>query len=42
MIAIVGTQYWDPTVFKELCPRTYEVHRLMNQLENVKRFIIGR
>jgi hypothetical protein len=42
MIAIVGTQYWDPTVFKEVYPRAFEVHRLMNQPENVKRFIIGR
>ena len=42
MIAIVGTQYWDPSVFKDAYPRAYEVHRLMNQPENVKRFIIGR
>jgi hypothetical protein len=42
MIAIVSTQYWDPTVFKEVYPRAYEVHCLMNQLESVKRFIIGR
>lgn len=42
MIAIVGTQYWDPSVFKEVYPRAYKVHQLMNQPENVKRFIIGR
>eukprot|EP01034_Spumella_vulgaris_P024936 gene24936-31334_t len=35
MIAIVGTQYWDPETFRE-------VHVLMSQPENVKRFIIGR
>ena len=42
MIAIVGTQYWDPEVFREAYPRAYKLHRLMNQPENVKRFIIGR
>ena len=42
MIAIVGTQYWDPEVFREVYPRAYKLHRLMNQPENVKRFIIGR
>jgi hypothetical protein len=39
-IAIVGTQYRDLTVFKKVCPRAFEVHRLMN--EPVKRFIINR
>jgi hypothetical protein len=42
MIAIVGTQYWDPQVFQEVYPRAFRLHRLMNQPENVKRFIIGR
>jgi hypothetical protein len=42
MIAIVGTQYWDPEVFREVYPRAYKLHRLMSQPENVKRFIIGR
>ncbi len=42
MIAIVGTQYWDPETFREVYPRAYQIHRLMNQPENVKRFIIGR
>ncbi len=42
MIAIVGTQYWDPDVFRDVYPRAYKLHRLMNQPENVKRFIIGR
>jgi hypothetical protein len=42
MIAIVGTQYWDLTVFMEVYPRVYEVQRLMNQPENMKRVIIGR
>lgn len=42
MIAIVGTQYWDPEVFRNVYPRAYKLHRVMNQPENVKRFIIGR
>lgn len=42
MIAIVGTQYWDPEVFRHVYPRAYNVHRIMGQPENVKRFIIGR
>jgi hypothetical protein len=42
MIAVVGTQYWDLTVFKEVYQRAYEVHRLRNQPENEKRFVIGR
>lgn len=42
MIAIVGTQYWDPEVFRDVYPRAYRIHRMMNKPENVKRFIIGR
>lgn len=42
MIAIVATQYWDPEQFKEDYPRAYKMHKLVNQPENVKRFIIGR
>jgi hypothetical protein len=42
MIAIVGTQYWDPEVFRLVYPRAYRLHQLMNQPENIKRFIIGR
>jgi hypothetical protein len=42
MIAIVGTQYWDPETFREVYPRAYKIHLLINQPENVKRFIIGR
>lgn len=42
MIAIVGTQYWDPETFKEAYPRAYSIHLLMSHPENVKRFIIGR
>lgn len=42
MIAIVGTQYWDPESFRESHPRAYKIHKLINQPENVKRFIIGR
>lgn len=42
MIAIVGTQYWDPETFKEVYPRAYKIHKLVNKPDNVKRFIIGR
>jgi hypothetical protein len=42
MIAIVGTQYWDPEQFREVYPRAYEMHKFVNQPDNVKRFIIGR
>jgi len=42
MIAIVGTQYWDPEAFQHAYPRAYKVHKLVNQPDNVKRFIIGR
>lgn len=42
MIAIVGTQYWDPETFKHAYPRAYQVHKLVNKPDNVKRFIIGR
>jgi hypothetical protein len=42
MIAIVGTQYWDPETFKELYPRAFAIHQMMSAPENVKRFIIGR
>jgi Silicon transporter/Cyclin M transmembrane N-terminal domain len=42
MIAIVGTQYWDPETFRDAYPRAYKLHKLINQPDNVKRFIIGR
>jgi hypothetical protein len=42
MIAIVATQYWDPETFREVYPRAYQIHALMSEPENVKRFIIGR
>jgi hypothetical protein len=42
MIAIVATQYWDKETFKEVYPRAYKVHELVNRPDNVKRFIIGR
>lgn len=75
MIAIVGTQYWDPgksrylnvcksahlifllflifyilgwrqlldaESFRDVYPRAYRIHKLINQPDNVKRFIIGR
>lgn len=42
MIAIVGTQYWDPETFKDVYPRAYAIHKFINKPDNVKRFIIGR
>lgn len=42
MIAIVGTQYWDPETFREVYPNAFKVHQMMSEPENVKRFIIGR
>jgi hypothetical protein len=42
MIAIVGTQYWDPETFKDVYPRAYAIHKFVNKPNNVKRFIIGR
>ena len=42
MIAIVGTQYWDPETFKDIYPRAYRIHKFVNKPDNVKRFIIGR
>jgi hypothetical protein len=42
MIAIVATQYWDREEFKHYYPRAYALHRIINQPDNVKRFIIGR
>ena len=42
MIAIAATQYWDPEQWRECYPRAYDVHKLVNQPEGVKKFIIGR
>ncbi len=42
MIAVVTTQYWDKESFKEAFPQAYALHDLVNQPNNVKRFIIGR
>jgi hypothetical protein len=42
MIAIVATQYWDKETFKDVYPRAYRLHELINRPDNVKRFIIGR
>jgi hypothetical protein len=42
MIAIVATQYWDPETWREVYPRAYMLHKLVNRPDNVKRFIIGR
>lgn len=42
MIAIVATQYWDKETWKEVYPRAYMTHELINRPDNVKRFIIGR
>jgi len=42
MIAIVETQYWDREDFKDYYPNAYWLHTIINQPDNVKRFIIGR
>lgn len=42
MIAIVQTQYWDPETFRNIYPRAFRLHQIINLPENVKRFIIGR
>ena len=42
MICIVATQFWDRETFKDLYPRAYKLHELVNRPEGVKRFIIGR
>ena len=42
MIAIVATQYWDKETWKDVYPRAYMVHEIINRPDNVKRFIIGR
>jgi hypothetical protein len=42
MIAITATQYWDRESFKDVYPRAYALHEMVNRPDNVKRFIIGR
>ncbi|RYH15059.1 hypothetical protein EON65_32445 [archaeon] len=42
MIAIVATQYWDPETWRDVYPRAYAMHKLVNRPDCVKRFIIGR
>jgi len=42
MIAITETQYWDRELWKEYYPFCYFLHSIINQPDNVKRFIIGR
>jgi len=42
MIAVVATQYWDPELWKDVYPRAYKLHKLVNRPDYVKRFIIGR
>jgi len=42
MICIVATQFWDRETFKQLYPRAYMLHEIVNRPENLKRFIIGR
>jgi hypothetical protein len=42
MICIVATQFWDPESFRESHPRAYKMHKLVNQPEVLKRFIVGR
>ena len=42
MICIVATQYWNPEDFKGSHPRAYQLHKIVNTPDTVKRFIIGR
>ena len=42
MICIVATQFWDRETFKDIYPRAYKLHEIVNRPENLKRFIIGR
>lgn len=42
IIAIVGTQYWDPETFREAYPNAFALHQLMRQPESIKGFIVGR
>ena len=42
MICIVETQYWDPESWRDVYPRAYKLHKLLNKPDNIKRFIIGR
>lgn len=42
MICIVATQFWDPESFRETHPRAYKMHKLVNQPDVLKRFIVGR
>ncbi len=42
MIAVVATQYWDPETFRNVYPRAYHLHKVVNRPDNMKRFIIGR
>ncbi len=41
MIAIVATQYNNPADFQSQYPRAFEVHKLVNKPNTVKKFIIG-
>lgn len=42
MICIVATQFWDPESFRESHPRAYKMHKIVNQPDVLKRFIVGR
>ena len=42
MICIVATQLWDPESFRETHPRAYKMHKVVNQPDALKRFIVGR
>lgn len=42
MICIVATQFWDPESFRETHPRAYKIHKVVNQPDVLKRFIVGR
>jgi hypothetical protein len=42
MICVVATQYWDPEEFRESHPRAYQLHKIVNRPDTVKKFIVGR
>jgi len=42
MICIVATQYWNPEDFKATHPRAYQLHKIVNAPDTVKKFIVGR
>ena len=42
MICIVATQFWDPESFAKTHSRAYMIHKVVNQPDVLKRFIVGR